>query len=187
MSRAVARRGDGGTTPPCYEAKRKVWQTRSINSQPRHGAAARRGEARDQAKRGETSRGSACLDRDVATVWPSYALLPLLLSFSKPLSSLSLSIPLLLSLLSVLHRKPRLTPSLYTVYGVCYLRGEAERKQAPDERKFQPSFPLSLSPPSLSPPPSSALPFAARVARLRHGQVYKNISSRVTRRRLLLL
>jgi hypothetical protein len=34
-------------------------------------------------RRGAERRGSACLDHDVATVWPSYALLPLL-SFAKP-------------------------------------------------------------------------------------------------------
>lgn len=54
---------------------------------------ARRGEKRNEprcgAERSGAERsGSACLDRDVATVWPSYALLPLLLSFSEPHFSL---------------------------------------------------------------------------------------------------
>lgn len=46
--------------------------------------------------------GLACLDRDVATVWPSYALLPLLLSFFKPHSVSSRS-SLALSVFLYLH------------------------------------------------------------------------------------
>jgi len=75
VSRAPSLGGDSGTTPPCYGAKRKVWQTRSINSQSRRGEVrrgaarvrrgrdvARRGrreERRGEKRRGEERRGEA--------------------------------------------------------------------------------------------------------------------------------
>lgn len=143
---------------------------------------ARRGEKRNEprcgAERSGAERsGSACLDRDVATVWPSYALLPLLLSFSEPHFSL-------LHCLSVCLSRSVSLYTTTTVATVATLRGSQkamsrsllcrcttsrefviyEERQAPDERKFQPSFPSSLLSVPLSLSLSSALPFAVHCA-----------------------
>lgn len=150
---------------------------------------ARRGEKRNEprcgAERSGAERsGSACLDRDVATVWPSYALLPLLLSFSEPHFSLLHCLSVCLS-----H-----SVSLYTtttVAAVATLRGSQkamsrsllcrcttsrefviyEERQAPGSRmneSFNQVF-LPLSSPSLCRSPSPR-PFRSLfIARLRHG------------------
>lgn len=92
VSRAPSHGGDGAeTTPPCYEAKRKVcvWQTRSalIPSRARHGGSRqgvrRDGAKRDQARRGSERRGLGVSrprrSHRLAQLRPSF---PLLLSFS---------------------------------------------------------------------------------------------------------
>lgn len=84
VTRAPSLRGDGGTTPPCYEAKRKVWQTRSINSRPR--GVARSGAEVWREGRGEThSRGAARLRR-VSRPRRSHRLAQLRPSSSPPLA-----------------------------------------------------------------------------------------------------
>lgn len=62
--------------------EREGWGRRD-GSMEKEGREVEKGGKRREVWWGAERLGSACLDRDVATVWPSYALLPLLYSFFK--------------------------------------------------------------------------------------------------------